>query len=106
MEDITRYGVAHDLTKSPYFLEIDYQFEKLTYIFSSKLYLEKFTLRLYDNREKVSDYISKKFGFKIVNNMLSDIKLYNDIEKRGFLIKGVDDYTCLSTIKLYGENLM
>lgn len=104
---LTRRGIAHDLTLSPfkhtvYYNEIDYY----TYVFSSQLYLDKFKANLEENRKKTSEKLSKTFKFKVENNVLADILLYKKIEIRGFLIKGKEDYKCLNNIVLNGVNLI
>lgn len=103
---ITRYGVAHDLTISPYSLVVDYQDESLEYVFSSEQYKNIFYKKFIDNRIKINESLSNRFGFKIEVDKLADLKLYSMTEKRGFLIKGKDDFKCLNTIELIGVNLM
>lgn len=106
MSKLTRSGVAHDLTISPYVLTINYgEDDKLSFVFSSELYRNKFQEKIIDNRDKINESLSKRFGFMIVNNKLADIKLYTVVETRGFLIKGKEDYKCQSTIRLIGVNL-
>lgn len=106
MSKLTRHGIAHDLNISPYEYTVSYGNDnELTFIFSSELYKTKFDEKLDSYRAKVSHSLSKRFGFKIINNMLADIKLYSITETRGFLIKGKEDYSCQNTIELIGENL-
>ena len=106
MAELTRYGVAYDLKKSPYRVEIEYTNDKVVFVFSSKLYSEKFLSKLEGNRAKINSSLSNRFGFEIVNDKLSDIKLYSDIEKRGFLIiLGEVELLCLGDIRLIGESL-
>ena len=103
---LTRGGVAYDFDYSPYRQLIRYgSISELTYIFSSELNKQRFNDRLEENRNKINESLSKRFGFKIINNKLCDIKLYSTIEKRGFLIKGKEEYRCLNTIELDGLNL-
>lgn len=84
---LTRSKVAYDLSISPHMLEVPYDHgETLVYVFSSKLYKDKFYNALFENREKINESLSNRFGFKIVNDLLCDLKLYISIEKRGFLI--------------------
>lgn len=86
---LTRWGVAHNLQLSPYKKTIDYGENGgiLTFYFSSQLILEIFEKKLEENRKKINESLSKRFGFAIVNNVLCDVKLYSVTEKRGFLIK-------------------
>lgn len=106
MTKLTRSGVAHDLTISPHLSIVKYgDKDELTFVFSSEFYLNKFESRLEENREKINNSLSQRFGFNIRLNKLADIKLYEKTETRGFLILGKEEYTCLSTIKLDGKNL-
>ena len=102
---LTRWGVAHNLEISPYSLVVDYQDEQLEYVFSSQQYKDIFYKKFIDNRNKINESLSKRFGFKIENDKLADLKLYSMTEKRGFLIKGREEYKCLDTIELTGVNL-
>lgn len=103
---LTRNGIAYNLNLSPYRYDIKYSNgEELTFKFSSLLYKDKFKSKMIDNRKAVNESLTKKFGFCIENDVISDIKLYSTIEKRGFLIlSGEGNYTCLNTIKLDGLN--
>lgn len=103
---LTRSGIAHNLEISPYSLIVDYQDEQLEYIFSSQQYKEIFYRKFIDNRIKINESLSNRFGFKIENDKLADLKLYSMTEKRGFLIKGKEEYKCLDTIELIGVNLI
>ena len=104
---LTKSGVAYDLTISPHKLEIEYDNDhKMIYTFSSQLYKNKFMEKLEEHRDKVNRSLSKRFGFNIENNLLCDIKLYTTIEKRGFLLDNTKErYECLNIIKLDGINL-
>lgn len=104
---LTRSGVAYDLSISPHTVTLSYYGKDLTYVFSSRLYLDKFMEKLDSNRESINHSLSKRFGFTSVNNVLCDIKLYSMIEKRGFLIKNdKESFECLNTIKLDGTTLI
>ena len=107
MANLTRSNIAYNLNISPHKLEVVYPDEVITYIFSSELYRQKFDAKRDENREKISESLSNRFGFSIKNNKLADLKLYNTIEKRGFLIyKGQDKVECLSHITLDGNHLI
>lgn len=103
---LTRSGIAYDLTISPYSLVVDYQDESLEYIFSSQRYKDIFYKKFIDNRININESLSNRFGFRIENDKLADLKLYSMTEKRGFLIKGKEEYKCLDTIELIGVNLI
>lgn len=105
---LTRNGVARKITASPYKLRVNYTDDYfLIFVFSSELYKEKFEERLKDNREKINGSLSHRFGFKIENNVLCDIKLYTMIEKRGFLIKNnKEGFECLKDLELNGNKVI
>ena len=105
-DSLTRSGVAYDLTKSPHILEVKYNDESIKYIFSSELYKNKFLEKIEDNRNKINESLSNRFGYTIINNKLCDLKLYSSTEKRGFLVEiGEERIECLSIIRLDGHNL-
>ena len=105
---LTRNNVAYNLNESPHRLEVPYDDQQaLIYVFSSEFYKTNFYNRFLDNREKISESLSKRFGFRVQNDLLSDLKLYTSIEKRGFLIiKGEDKIVCQENITLDGALLM
>lgn len=106
MFEVTRYGVAHNFNKSPFKMLITYDDEEITFIFSSQLYKDKFAARLDENRESINNSLSNRFGFNIVCNKIADLRLYQSIEKRGFLIyKGLVKFECLNDITLNGHKL-
>lgn len=83
---MSRNNIAYDFHASPYRLDVPYQEQTLRYVFSSELHKQKFYDRHLENREKINESLSKRFGFNVENEVLSDIRLYTTIEKRGFLI--------------------
>lgn len=99
---ITKHGVCYDLFISSYRTTLN----GVTFVFSSKLHLEKFKKNYKDNRVRISDSLSKRFGVQIDVTLLADIVLYKKIESRGFLlvVKEVN-IECLNDIILNGENL-
>lgn len=106
MSSLSRYGVTYDLETSPFECEIFYsEISYLKFKFSSQLYLNKFKEKIEENRNNINDSLSNRFGFTIKNDVLADIKLYSRIEKRGFFIKGKEEYKCLNNIILDGMNL-
>lgn len=107
MSNLTRGGVCYDLDKSPYRHKVEYKEHELEYVFSSQYYKNNFINRLEEHRKTVSASLSKRWGFMISNDLISDIKLYEKIEKRGFLIiKEGESITWLENLELDGENLM
>ena len=103
---LTRNNVAYNLNESPHRLEVPYDQQSVIYVFSSEFYKTNFYNRFLDNREKISESLSKRFGFRVQNDLLSDLKLYTCIEKRGFLIfKDEDKIACQENITLDGALL-
>lgn len=102
---LTRNGISYNLEQSPYNVVKTYNNTVITYKFSSQLYVDKFTARIDDNRKKINNYISKKYKIDFSNDILSDLNLYSETEKRGFFIY-IDGggCKCLSNIKLDGLN--
>lgn len=107
MSGLTRSKIAYDLTISPHHVVVCYDSFKLKFVFSSGLYKRNFKDKLQSNREKINNSITNRFGFSIKNDILSDLKLYTTIEKRGFLIyKDKEKIECLNSIILDGNNLI
>lgn len=107
MNKLTRNNIAYDLNISPHEVKVSYSDAAIKYMFSSQLYAEKFSMKLKENREKINQSLSNRFGFKITNDKLADLKLYITIEKRGFLIyQDGTKIECLNTVQLDGDNLM
>lgn len=103
MDKLTRSKVAYNLEISPH----RYRVHGLEYVFSSELYMNKFIEKRGENQEKINESLSKRFGFNILLPILADLKLYNTIEKRGFLIiMNGDKIRCPSDIILDGNSLI
>lgn len=106
MSNLTRDGIALNLPDSPYRYNVDYASQSITFVFSSNLYLRNFIRRLQGNRETINLSLSNRFGYRIENNVLCDLKLYCSIEKRGFLIyQNGERFECPRSIKLDGNHL-
>lgn len=106
MGNLTRSNVAHNLHYSPHYIEVNYENDVVMYVFSSKFNVERFRKKIDENREFISQSLSKRFNINIVNNVLSDLRLYITIEKRGFLVKtNKDVFECPNSITLDGNNL-
>lgn len=78
----TRNGVCYDLQRSTYRTKVD----GLTFVFSSKLHLDKFKKKYCENRDIVNYSLSKRFNVAVDVSQLADVVLYRKIETRGFLI--------------------
>ena len=116
---LTRRKIAYDLNISPYYEKITYyragkfkitevdEGNTITFVFSSELYSKKFVERLHENRIKINESLSNRFGLDFKCDLLADLRLYSSIEKRGFLIllNGVK-VDCLENIILDGNNLI
>lgn len=83
---ISRNGVCYDLNISSY----RYRVDNLTYVFSSKLHLEKFKTKFKENRDIINRSLSNRFNVDVDVSQLADIVLYRKIETRGFLIVTVE----------------
>ena len=86
MKNLTRNGVAKDLSKSPYIFTEFINGNKLDLHFSSRLHLNRFTELRKNNYNMIYNYIYKRFKFKVDVTFLSDFNLYNKIENRGCYI--------------------
>lgn len=103
MDKLTRSKVAYNLEISPH----RYKVHDLEYVFSSELYMNKFIEKRGENQEKIKESLSKRFGLNIILPVLADLKLYNTIEKRGFLIiMNGDKIRCPDDIILDGNSLI
>ena len=104
MKNLTRNGVAKDLSKSPYIFTEFIEGRKVDFYFSSKLHLDNFTKRRKDNHCMLYNHIYKRFKFKMNCWLLSDCNLYKKIETRGFYIKvNGTEVLCPDNIILNGE---
>lgn len=104
---LTRANIAYNLEESPHRLEVPYEGFSLWFVFSSNLYKQNFYDRFLDNREKITESLTRRFGARVQNDVLCDLKLYTTIEKRGFLVmKEEDKYLCVDEITLIGCKMM
>ena len=104
---LTRGKIAYNLEESPYRLEVPYDGFSLWFVFSSNLYKQKFYDGFLDNREKITDSLTRRFGVRVQNDVLCDLKLYTTIEKRGFLVmKEEVKFLCVDEIILTGCKMM
>lgn len=101
--ELTRSNIAYDLNISPHSCLVVYENYEIRYVFSSDLYRRKFLSKIEDNRKKINQSLSIRFGFSVDVESLADLKLYTSIEKRGFLIfKSGEKIDCLNDIELNG----
>lgn len=104
---LTRNNIAYDFTISPFRLTVVYEDSRIEYVFSSELYRSKFAERAEQNRKSINQSLSNRFGFTVKNDRLCDLKLYTQIEKRGFLIyQDGESFECLKSITLDGQKMI
>ena len=80
---LTSRGICYDLNESKY----SFKYDNLEFIFSSKFYLNKFktTYITYLKNEIVK--IQSKYQCVFYGDEMILLKLYKQIEKRGFLVR-------------------
>lgn len=102
---LTKYGICYDLTKSPYTVCLWYG-QNVIYAFSSEKNKEKFLTRLESNREELTNSLYKRFKVDFDIPLLCDIRLYENIENRGFYIEADGRVLrCLEDITLVGMKI-
>ena len=107
MNNLTRNGVAKDLSNSPYIFTEIINGQRLDLFFSSKLHLKNFSDRRNANYQMIYNYIYKRFKYQIDCRILADLNLYQKIETRGFYVKlNKEVYLCPNNIILNGESKM
>ena len=100
---LTRNGIAYNFYNSPYELKVSYNNNDLLFRFSSANNVNKFKNKLKENRENIKVSLSKRFKINLSLDLVADIKLYNSIETRGFLIIHKDEYfECLEEVEFDG----
>lgn len=101
---LTRGGVCYDLVKTPFESTQTYTNQgEMVFKFSSEYNLNNFNNKFKENREKINTSLSKRFNLNINCDLLADLKLYEKIEKRGFLIVGESEsIECLNNTTLDG----
>lgn len=104
LDRITRGGIYYDLSVSP-FKFVD---NEVTYVFSSQKNLNRFTNLVLEHRIKISKSLTNRFNTKIYLRAISDIVLYKNIEKRGFLIKleNGGEVRCQESVAVDSDNLI
>lgn len=98
-----RTKVIYNLKETPFVFELD----GITYAFTSAFHREKYINMYKSKRDEITNFMYRRYCFRMDVNLLSDLFLYKQIETRGFYIidnKGVS-YECLSDIILNGLNL-
>lgn len=107
MSSLTRSKIAYNLEVSPHRHTVLYDSgEMIEYVFSSNLYKRKFIEKRDGNRQKIEESLSNRFGVKVSAELLSDMRLYKHIEKRGFLlVKDKEVIKCPENVKLDGERM-
>lgn len=104
---LTRSKVAYDLNISPHKINMAYDNQEITFVFSSDLYKRKFHEKLTETRKYYQDSLTNRFGVDVCLDMLFDIKLYTTIEKRGFLLfVDGDKIECQNNITFVGGRMI
>lgn len=79
---ISRNGICYDLELSEY----KHTENKVTFVFSSQLHLDKFKNKINENRDIIRYSLSRRFNILVDIPLLADLVLYRKIETRGFLV--------------------
>jgi len=80
---MTKRGIYHNLKESEYAISNG----EIAYFFSSRLYMRKFLEEYHEHRKQYRKKIARAMIVDEMNtDMLADIHLYKDIEKRGFRV--------------------
>lgn len=100
---MTKNGIERNLAKSPYFITRN----SITFFFSSKLHLNKFSNKRFEFKNEIKQSLSKRFKIGIDLPIICDLILYKRIETRGFLIfKEGKYYSCVNSIISDGDRLI
>lgn len=85
---MTRYGVEHDLKKSPFTYTVKYDnLNEIEYCFSSDSIKTRFIALRNGFYEETEDSLSNRFKMDFrISKDLTDVNLYRKVESRGFLI--------------------
>ena len=104
---LTRNGICYNFDKTPYEVTITYDNgQTIAYKFSSQNNIDRFNDKIKENRKKINDSLSKRFKFTIFEDIICDLKLYQTIETRGFLICSNGVFIeCLDHIQLNGAEV-
>ena len=104
MNNLTRNGIAKDLAKSPYIFTEKIGNQRLDLYFSSRLHVQNFSQKRDENYNMIYNHIYKRFKYQTECRLLSELNLYQKIERRGFYVKiDKEVYTCPGDIILSGE---
>lgn len=99
----TRNNIFYNLEESPYRLTLD----GMTLVFSSEMHRIKFLASMKNNREKINESLSARFGTCVKLDKMSDLVLYAKIEKRGFLVITESEvFKWLDQVQFAGERVM
>lgn len=84
---MTRAGIYWDLKKSHYCINLTYYKMPVRFYFSSLTHLNKFSDRYLEMREYTETWMRKRFFVAMNYDLLSDIRLYSQVETRGFYLE-------------------
>ena len=104
---LTKAKICYDLHNTPYTHNMVCGDQKITLHFSSEMYLTKFKQRSEHNRKSIRDSLWNRFGININTDLIADLRLYHQLEKRGYLISvDGEKITCQNNIILDGPKLI
>lgn len=104
---MTKSGIEHDLSISPYVCIVDYGTKEYKYYFSSVAAMSRFESQMESNRRYIADTLERRFkmGF-FISKDFCDVQLYKKIETRGFRINANGrEITCLAGMSYNGREL-
>lgn len=91
-------GIYYDLKESVY----TFQYDRLTFYFSSKYYLEKFKSSYVSYLKQETLKLSSKYKCCIYGDEMILLSLYKNIEKRGFRVeykgKSIDEICYIDAV--------
>jgi hypothetical protein len=108
VKTMTRYGVEHDLKKSPFTYTVQYDnLNEIEYCFSSDSIKTRFIALRNGFYEETEDSLSNRFKMDFrVSKDLTDVNLYRKVESRGFLIFfNGEEITWQRALKYDGQKL-
>lgn len=99
---MTKNYVEYNLEVSPFKFETN----GIEFVFSSLSHREKFIKKADQAIKEVNDSLSKRFNMTVDTQHIGLIRLYTQIETRGFLFYFNDEvFTCLNQVKFVGRIL-
>lgn len=100
---ISRYGVAYNLSGSPY----RYDFADYVFCFSTAAHRDKFAEKLTSQIQWLEDSMRHRFMFNQDLDMQAAFHWYRKVESRGFCIISPDgeEWLCPENIEFHGTKV-